>query len=398
MNTNQRFSGPEMEFMRACLAKLLEASETIPRPPPDLDWEKLIILLEKHRLAAIFYTLGQKNSDIYPESIRSRLKQSRYGLLLYGDQCRLQVRDVLRAITEAGLWVIVMKGWALIPTLYADDHAQRFCEDMDILVAPEYTDGVELVLRKLGYTHINEVTPDYARRYNNGRDYLLADGNPQAFRKFSIGLHWGLTQYPYYDKNSINISAIFSRALPLKVAGVDTLQMCVEDQIVYTCAHLSLHHRNMEILLNYFEIAAIIHSNKSTLNWGRIIIRAREWGYLVQLQNVLQRVKDIWPQIIPADAFRMVMGEKPSWKERLTDSMVENTKGNPIRSGLFEVLAIPGFTNKISALAHQLFPDRDYMQVRYGIGAEKSLLPFYLRRMTDAFPRIFHKNPDDASS
>ena len=191
---------------------------------------------------------------------------------------------------------------------------------------------------------------------------------------------------------------IFKRAIPLQVAGVETLQMCVEDQIVYTCAHLSLHHRNQETLLNYFEIAAIIQSNKSTLNWGRMIKRAREWGYLVQLQNVIQAVYDFWPQIIPADAFRLVMDEKPSWKERLTDSMVENTKGNPIRSALFEVLAIPGFTNKLSALAHQLFPDRDYMQVRYGIPAEKSLLPFYLRRMTDAFPGIFRKDPDDASS
>ena len=110
----------------------------------------------------------------------------------------------------------------------------------------------------MGYTHLDEVVPGYARRYYNARAYILAGQNPHPFRKFAIGLHWGLTHYPYYDKNSVNISEIFKRAIPLQVAGVDVLEMCVVDRVVYTCAHLSLHHRNRETLLNYFEIAATI--------------------------------------------------------------------------------------------------------------------------------------------
>ena len=111
----------------------------------------------------------------------------------------------------------------------------------------------------------------------------------------------------------------------------------------------------------------------------------------------LQQIEKFWPQVISRNALQLIMDEKSSWKDRLTDSLVEKTKGNRFRSALVELLTIPGIKNKLACMTFQLFPDREYMQVRYGIAAGKNLLPFYFRRITDAFLGIFRKNPNDPS-
>jgi hypothetical protein len=379
-----QFTGPEANFIVACLAGELQDQQGVSTAPTDMDWEKLGLLLEKNRLAAHFYSLGLKHPGLFPDDLCDRLRQARYENLLYGDQCRLEVREVLDKLRATGIPVIVMKGWALIHTLYGGDYAQRFCEDIDILIPPDRVDEAEALLHELNYAGTQEVHPGYSRRFSNARAYLQTGESSAPFRKFAIGLHWGLTHYPYFDKKRINHTELFSRSRPLQVAGVDVLEFCPEDQLIYICAHLALHHRNQETLLNYFEIAAIIHLAGKNLDWQQVIDRSQGWGYLAQVQYVLRQVALFWPGVIPTD----VLLRKVSWKERQIDKLVANTKGNRFYSALVEFLTMPGIGNKVSATFQQLFPDREFMQVRYCITPGEKLLPYYFKRLSAGLSSI----------
>jgi hypothetical protein len=50
------------------------------------------------------------------------------------------------ALGEAGIRSLVLKGWALIPTLYGGDYGQRTYSDIDVLVlpGPGSTDAIEI--------------------------------------------------------------------------------------------------------------------------------------------------------------------------------------------------------------------------------------------------------------
>ena len=376
------FTGPEAEFCIAVLASELQEQPGTVRAPENIDWEAVAVFLENNRLAAHFYTLGQKNPGLFPQSLRERLKQARYANLLYGDKCRLEVSQVLSALKQADIPVIVMKGWAVIQWLYNEDHGQRFCEDIDILVPLEKIDQAEEILVKLKYAGMDEVHPGYTRRFYNCQAYTRNGTDQKPASRFSIGLHWGLTHYPYYDKNQVNIPELFERAHPLRVAGVDVLELGFEDQLIYTCAHLALHHRNEETLLNYYEIAAIFRRAGTQLDWNVLTARAQKWRYLVQVQGVLAQLDRLWPGLIAPDVLERLNQTRAPWRERLNDWMVAVTKVNGFRSGLVELLAMPGIPNKFSSAFHQVFPDKDYMVKRYNLPASQSLIQLYAARLS----------------
>ena len=382
---------PQLKFIIDCLGnELLPETKEI-NVEDDIDWDQVYRLLEENRLAPHFSIISQSNKTIFPSEIRERLKQARYANLLYGDRCKVQVQQVLQGLSEAGIPVIVMKGWALIQWLYNGDHGQRFCEDIDILILPDTYECADKVLRNLNYFGVQEAQPGYARRFSNARAYSLAGEFTDPFRKFSIGLHWGLTHFPYFDEKRINISGLFARARCLKVAGVAVLELSFEDQLIYTCAHLMLHHRNEETLLNYFEIAAIIQRAGVNLDWQVILDRSRDWHYLVQVQNVIRKVNNFWPGTIPTDDYLMINNAETTLNDRLIDNLVAKNKGNPFRSAVIEMLALPGWRNKLYCTFHQIFPGKEYMVNRYALPEGHTLLWLYIIRLRKAISGFLRK-------
>ena len=386
------FSGPEADFCIQVLASELRNEPIRLRAPDNINWNIVAAFLEQNRLAPHFYMLGQQNPGLFPSELRERLRPIRYATLLYGDKCFVEVRDVLTSLRQAEIPVIVLKGWAVIYTLYGGDYGQRSYSDVDILISQDQINRAETLLTDLGFSQIADVHPGYSHQFNNARIFFLPGAPMGSFGLFSIGLHWGLTHYPYYDEKKINIPMLFERTLPLCVAGVDVLELGFEDQLIYSCAHLALHHRNEETLLTYFEIAALIQRAKAKLDWTVVTTRAKEWHYLVQVQVVLAQVQQLWPGVISPENYKKILECQASLSDRLIDQLVANTKGNDFRSSLIELIAIPGIKNKFIATFHQLFPDKEYMQSRYGVDEKQGLLGLYATRIKLAAQGLAKKN------
>lgn len=385
------YTTPEAQFAIACLASEMRGTSKAVTIPANLEWQELLKFLKKNRLVPHFAVLAGEHQDLFPEEFRARLKEDRYSYLLYGDQCQTQVHEVLAALRQAGIPVIVLKGWAFIQWLYRGDHGQRFCEDIDILVPMAHVKQSELILQGLEYAGMIEIDPGFLTNLSNARAYQKVDQSGVFLRPFTIGFHWGLTHFPYYDKDRVNTDELFARAMPLEVAGVEVAELSHEDQVLYTCAHLALHHRNQENLLNYYEIAALLKRAGTDFNWGMAIERACKWKYFVQFRLVLEEVESIFPGLIPPAVMQELRQIRVAWRDKWIDHMVAGSKGNQFRSALVELIALPGLGNKVRQTWLNLFPPREYMQYRYNT-TETSLPKLYWHRVWFALQGLFGPN------
>jgi hypothetical protein len=349
-----------------------------------MDWDRLYDLLSQHRLAAFFYTRRSVLGRHWPEAFTQKLRAVRAMLLLYGDQCAAQIKAVLGALRQANIHTIVLKGWAAIPTLYAGDYSARFYEDIDLLVQPSDAARVKAILASLGYQAVDDSWEGYAERFTNAQAFYHK-AQPRVFgHLFTIGLHWGLVHRPYYDPKLVDIAGLFSHSEPLEVLGISARQLSTEDQVVYGCAHLGLHHEYDSSLFRLFELAALIQRGGAAFAWPYALNLAEQWRCVIPLQRTLATLHRLWPAIVPAWVMESARNLKPNLNERFVNWWIEKSRDRPTLAMLLPWITIPGLGRKIELAFKDTFPSPAYMQRRYGPAPHGFWPVLYLRRFRRA--------------
>ncbi len=374
----------EFEFLRLALAYRLFRERPFPNPPADLDWERLFTLLRHHRLSAHFYVLGKSKRKKWPSSFLEGLRLDYYGLIIYSDQFVSLIKPVLSALKEANIPVIVLKGWALIQTIYGGDHGQRVYDDIDLLVHPKDTDAANTILNKLSWRIEEEQRPGYIRRYFNAQPYFFMQPEFPG-RVYSIGFHWGLLHHPAYNPEQIEIGPLFRRAHPLEIAEIPVLEMSIEDHIAYNCAHIVLQHHSRESLLRYYEIALMIRDANSNLDWQKVEETARSWKLVIPLKKVVEKVEKLWPGTLPSSAINSIEQIKPALSEQFIDFWYKRTKFNPILEHLLIWLTMTGMRRRLSFIWEDVFPNPAYLEKEYGAVAGNLWPLLYFRRIIRVF-------------
>jgi len=381
---------PETTYIVACLESKLFPERPRPNPSTGLEWDRFFDLLVKNRLTGLFYVLSRAQRSVCPDFILDRLRLEHYAWMLYGDRCAEKVKVALSALHTAGIQVIVLKGWAWIQTLYGGDYSQRYCEDIDLLIRPADIDAVERILLNLGFLGADETWEGYTRRFMNCRAFLIPL-QLQDSRMFSVGLHWGLIHTPSYDPRQIDIPSLFERTHSIRVAGVDVLELSVEDQITYACLHLGLHHEYDPSLFRYYELAAVILQEKSALDWDAVLKTAVEWKCVIPAQRVLQYTDTLWQNVVPSVVIAKANKIKPANRERFIATWQKLFGDKVSFSVLLNWLTLPGFWNRIKMAFQDVIPSPAYMRRRYGQAKSEPVLTLYFRRFFRSFHFIFHR-------
>ena len=374
-------TGPERSFLRACLAHCLYPERPLPATPPDLDWDRVYRLVCQGRLPGLFYSLGQAHAGPWPKALQERLAGARYRALLHGDWCASQVQRILSALNEARIPVIVLKGWALIPTLYGGDPSQRTYDDIDLLVLPQQAPRAEGILHELGYRGLlADPWPGYRWRYHNSWAYRLPEESAPSAQVFSVGLHWGLLDTPFYSRR-MPVQELLERAQPVTVADIEVRRLAAEDGLVYACGHLALHHEYDEALFRTYEMASLILRADPALDWKAVLERACTWRLTIPTKRVLTHLEELWPGLVPSRVLDQMRTLQPTRAERLVHRLVvENRENHSIRA-MVSWLTMPGLSNRIRYILETAFPSAAYMRQRYG-PAPGGLWPLlYLRRV-----------------
>ncbi|MGC9333599.1 MAG: signal peptidase I [Anaerolineae bacterium] len=386
----------EFAFLVNCVGHCLDPIRPLPAPPEALNWPHVYRLLQQHRLGGLFCLLGWKHPDLWPKEMQGQLRLNRYRALIRGDKCQAQVRQVLTALTKAGIPVLVLKGWAMIPTVYGGDHGQRLYEDIDVVVRPQDGAQAEQVLCGLGYEGtMAEPWPGYRRRYRVSRAYLLSTDPAPLGQPFAISLHWGLLDTPFYDRR-ISIDDLFERARPLQVAGVEVQAMAWVDDLIYSCGHLALHHGYDGALFRYFELASIILRSGPDFDWKTATDRAAAWRLVVPTRHAMRFLDEFWPGIVPSDALDEILSLQPTRTEELVHRLVIEHQENRTVRVLLNWLTLPGLARRATFILETAVPRPAHLRERYGPPA-RSLWPLlYLRHAAAAVQDLLR--PGDEQS
>ena len=378
----------EQVYIQACLSHCLYPECALPAPPPGLDWDRVYVLLRRHRLAGLFYVLGRAHSGLWPKGLRERLREDRYHALLRGDWCTEQVHNVLSGLRQASIPVIVLKGWALIPTLYGGDYGQRTYDDIDLLVPPHLAARAEDILHELGYRGLRvEPWAGHRWRYETSWAYRLPQDHGPSAGVFSIGLHWGLLNTPFYDRR-MPVQELLDRAQPLTVSGVEVRRLAAEDDLVYACGHLALHHEYDPALFRYYEMASTVLQAGSAFNWSVVLERACSWRLIIPLQRVLTYLERLWPGLVPPNVLEGAVALRPARAERVVHRILVGNPDNHVIRAAVDWLTMAGLIDRIRYPLGMAFPNPAYMRKRYG-PAPGGLWPLlYFRRAAAAVKHL----------
>ena len=382
---------PEFEYARQCLAYELFPGQVLPVPPADFNWDQFYQFLFKQSLPGHFYAIRATYQDAWPAVFCERLRSAYFETYKFGARYSILVKQILAALRTSGIQVIVLKGWALIHTLYCGDYGQRQFADIDLLIRPKDIRPAEAILTKLGYQGTEESWPGYSQRYLNARAYYLYGQNWTSGRAINIGLHWGLINNPSYNPNQINIDKLFERARLLVVEEQPVLELSPEDHVAYSCLHLGMHHMREETLFRDYEIATIIQKSGMDFDWKKVQEYAISWKVLLYVKKILNRVNGLWFGMVPAEVMMALAGRKPGSFEYLFFLLMEKTQGKSVLDQFIPWFTIPGLGKRISIMLEDIFPGPAYMKKRYG-AAPGGLWPLlYFRRFFNAIGYLARK-------
>ncbi len=192
----------------------------------------------------------------------------------------------LRALREAGIRTLVLKGASLCP-LYYRDWGVRGMEDLDILVPPERVLDAISVLREIG---AEPVSKDVEERIciQHSAAFKHADG-------WEVDLHW------FSLWRSASDAGMWAYAVPLELGGEQTRAPGPTHQLIQVCTHGADYNETSPIRW-VADAWTVLQTGE--VDWEMFEREARERLLTVVLAAALNYLRELLDAPIPEDVVR----------------------------------------------------------------------------------------------
>jgi hypothetical protein len=359
---------------------LIEESRALARTP-GLDWDDWCRTARDEALEPLLYRI-LRGRDVLPPPVEAGLKAAYRRNATRNALVLRELGQVLRCLAGADVRVILLKGAALVETVY-DDSAVRPMADLDLLVRREQVTMAVQALGATGYSAIDaEAHPGMALEYEN--EILL--GKPGGL-PIPLEIHWSLLDSPHHQariymewcwETAFNPGLADEKpsgvATPLLRAGQPRV-LGPEAHLLHLCAHLAFHHRSQGLLWLH-DIAEVLHFYRERLDWDLLLTKAAEFDVLLPLQTILPCVVEDWNAPLPASALDRLGRLEPSREEKRAFDRLTAIQQPVAKRFWADLSGMPGWRRRLRYGVGSMFPSPGYMRQRYEIRS-KWLLPVY---------------------
>jgi len=357
----------EIRFLLYCLG-LTEGKNPLAEfeQLPEENWMAIIERAQTHKiLPLLYYQLTQFNKDIQiPTSIISQLRRYYLHSSLENTQIFYDLSKILREANNNNIPIIILKGAALAELIY-QKIALRPMYDLDLLVKSEDTRRFHELLLKLGWDCLQS---GKLLDYNIAGDYCLG----YKKNELAIDLHTKIEELPNLNP--------WINAVPVEIDSNNTLVLGPDDLILYQCTHL-YRHINIDFfaeLIKFYDIIQVLRKYKGKSNWDYIIQKsyANQCEHIIHC--ILSFIKTELGEDVSIDVLNRLKSDKLAvqiskllYKNKKLPSIVHDFR--PIRNIICRIsilLLIPNsvrVTDVIRYTFNQVFPNKEYMIVRYSI-------------------------------
>lgn len=196
---------------------------------------------------------------------------------------------VLRALTAEGISAIVLKGAALVGTVY-DEPALRPMEDFDVLVSRELFGRAVDVLLTSGWSFhppLSDPEPHFVFQHAIG--FRRDEGG-------ELDLHWSAMGLPI-DREEMQ--SVWSSSQALRIGDQETRSLAPADQLLQICTHAT--RWNPDIPPIRWAADAWLLLENASFPWETLVELARARGLSLVMRRTLEYLRDGLDVAIPDD-------------------------------------------------------------------------------------------------
>lgn len=342
---------------------------------PDLNWAYFFERARTEGVTPLVYSsLSEIDyiKSLVPEDIWRRFQNCYYTAAVRNTSLCQKLNTILSSFNQAKIEVILLKGIALIHTIYSNI-ALRPMYDIDILIHKKDFSLAESKLRELGY--------------NNSVFY------PEDFHKdkMMVDVHWELLNITRVKSRKksycIDIDKVWRTSLPLEINGQKARVLSPEYCLMDLCLHLTLHH-GLQGLMWFIDIARLVEYYKNEMDWNKFIEDSFRYKIYKPIYYVLFYVKNVLGQQIPQFVLDELKPERQNFLERkIFDLIVSGTSIENIRF-FFTLSTMENFLDRLIFLKEITLPSPKVLSARYNISSARYIPQYYLIHLKSVMSSI----------
>jgi hypothetical protein len=232
-----------------------------------IDFEKLLQKATWQRLQGLVaaHLSASYLENVVPITVKDQCMAIRRQILFRNVLLQNETARLLALFHEEHIPIIVLKGAALLDTVY-NDISLRPMGDLDVLVHSNDLDRAETLASNAGYwCPVDEATQEKTRKYGQHIPLLV---HSEKGIIFEIHHHIVGPESPYRG----SIDSFWERARATEIGGVPAHMLSPEHMIIHQCIKFLLDRRyqSAKSLGQLCDIAEIITRYQDCLDWDLI--------------------------------------------------------------------------------------------------------------------------------
>jgi hypothetical protein len=281
-----------------------------PSPGGPVQWDRVIDMAEWHRLSPLLWRhlRGEGHAASVPDGVLDHLHRAAASTTARNLSLQAALGQVIAALADLGIPVMLLKGAALIEAVYPDI-GLRPMGDLDILVPRSSIEDAHSAVEALGYAvwGVRLSRHDASQLARHHHHYPLERGS------VTVELHHHVTAAtPEFD-----ITGFWERAVPGS-GLVPHLLPSPEDLFLHGAVHFSVD-RIARLAFGLSQLADLAWiAARQPIDWDAVTTRAQDYGVGDQLFLALVAGQVLLGGLAPPDAvasvqprsYRSALGEQ----------------------------------------------------------------------------------------
>lgn len=345
------------------------------------DWNLFAGLAIRHGVAALVWRnlSGLGLTDRVTESAGKTLEGAMLKTIARVTYITSAAVEIIRALGEAGIRVLMLKGLALEHSVYGSGGLRQM-SDADLLVSPGDVLRARDVIASLGYESRPMKSPLYRRILTDLGNHL-----PEMHRGgISVDLHHRL----FGARATALTDEAVSAPRTVTAAGTTCNILPPRISFLYLVAHLQKHDIKGEFQLRlYCDIYLLLLKYRSDILTAQLIEEARMAGIEEEVKVALHLMKVLYDFDVPSEFTADVKTELIGLS-RFLMNLEDPGYAEPVSAAEFyrrNLAAINGTYGKLIFIAGDLFPSITFMKRRYGRRTAPGALLCYPHRLGKIF-------------
>ena len=325
-------------------------------------WETILDQASTHGLMYLLQGFSGLPAPLKERVHQECLNITARNLALVGE-----LRKLLRTFRGQRVPCLPLRGLALAERLYGDI-PPRPMGDIDLLVRKEDLHRVQALFEALGFSEMDR-RPGFASTFSYTLKFFV-----ERSVMVIVEPHWTIAYPPFVDR--LDMEAVWSRCVPKRVVGEETLSLGREDLLVHLCLHLI--HRDDAPFLWIYELDRYLRQESDAMRWDLVISVPCEVGIERLVVHALREAVTKLEAPVPADVIDSLEGRAGRTRP-LAQRLVETSKVDGLES-LATFFAVKGLGAKFRYARALLFPQPSFMMLEYGLTHRFQLPTTYVRR------------------